>query len=307
MTATPPADEDAGQQQELFAIRDVAEATGISPDTIRVWERRYGWPKPVRLPSGHRRYTSEQVRWLRRVSEALAHGHRPGQVLGLKKLDFDDLIKKLGPGPQPGSGIGDNLLEAVRDFREQELRQLMLQRWQELGPHEFVSSFLGPLLAHVGRAWSDGHLQIRHEHFLTQVVADVLRHVRATLDHTPDTPVMLLTTLPGERHELGMQLVAIACAAHDVHPRLLGTEMPIEEIASAARECGAFAVGISVSLATGGIDTDRMLRDLRKNLPAHVRLLVGGSGARGVRRGPVGVDYVVELDALDKWLATVAR
>ena len=42
--------------------------TGIGRDTLRVWERRYGRPEPIRLPSGHRRYTAEQIRWLRRVA-----------------------------------------------------------------------------------------------------------------------------------------------------------------------------------------------------------------------------------------------
>lgn len=60
-----------------WSIGDLADATDIAPATIRVWERRYGRPKPVRLPSGHRRYSSDEVTWLRRVGEALANGHRP--------------------------------------------------------------------------------------------------------------------------------------------------------------------------------------------------------------------------------------
>ena len=75
-------------EANLHSIGDVAEATGISVDTVRVWERRYGKPKPVRLPSGHRRYTDAQIRWLRRVAEALAHGNRPSKVQGLRLLSF---------------------------------------------------------------------------------------------------------------------------------------------------------------------------------------------------------------------------
>ena len=85
----------------LLSIGEVGEATGLSPHTIRVWERRYGRPKAVRLPSGHRRYTAEQVVWMRRVAEALANGHRPGKVLKLEDAELDQLIAQ-----QPGADLG---------------------------------------------------------------------------------------------------------------------------------------------------------------------------------------------------------
>ena len=54
---------------ELYPIGTVADVTGVNPITLRAWERRYGKPRAVRLPSGHRRYTQDQVRWLRRIAE----------------------------------------------------------------------------------------------------------------------------------------------------------------------------------------------------------------------------------------------
>ena len=81
---------------ELLSIGEVGEATGLSPHTIRVWERRYGRPAAVRLPSGHRRYTQDQVVWLRRIAEALANGHRPGKVL---KLEEAELLTRLETMP----------------------------------------------------------------------------------------------------------------------------------------------------------------------------------------------------------------
>ena len=61
-------------EQDLYSIGRAASVVGIAPATLRMWERRYGTPIPVRLPSGHRRYTGDQVRWLKRVTEAM-HPH----------------------------------------------------------------------------------------------------------------------------------------------------------------------------------------------------------------------------------------
>jgi DICT domain-containing protein len=50
-----------------LAIKDVAERTGLTPATIRVWEQRYGFPAPERTSSGYRQYTDRDVATLRRV------------------------------------------------------------------------------------------------------------------------------------------------------------------------------------------------------------------------------------------------
>ncbi len=47
--------------------REVARRTGLSPATLRIWEERYGFPRPERLPSGHRRYGDREVELLMEV------------------------------------------------------------------------------------------------------------------------------------------------------------------------------------------------------------------------------------------------
>ena len=75
-----------------LTIGAVAMATGLSPDTLRVWQKRYGFPVPRRKPSGHRLYSPADVRRLRRISEALARGHRPGQVVPLAEPLLESLL-----------------------------------------------------------------------------------------------------------------------------------------------------------------------------------------------------------------------
>ena len=75
-----------------LTIGAVARATGLSADTIRVWQKRYGFPVPQRRPSGHRVYSLAEVRRLRWISEALARGHRPGQVVALSEARLDALL-----------------------------------------------------------------------------------------------------------------------------------------------------------------------------------------------------------------------
>lgn len=57
------------ESQPRYSIAAVSKLTGISCHTLRVWERRYGFPVPQRSASGHRRYDRTQVQLLCRLSD----------------------------------------------------------------------------------------------------------------------------------------------------------------------------------------------------------------------------------------------
>ena len=108
---------------------------------------------------------------------------------------------------------------------------------------------------------------------------------------------MALATLPGELHGLGLQIVALVLAAHAVPTVILGTSIPGSEIAAVARNRKVRAVGISVSAFSAGAETNRMLIDLRDQLPPGTALIVGGEGAVDLPR----VVHFTGLRALVEW------
>jgi methanogenic corrinoid protein MtbC1 len=239
------------------------------------------------------------------VAEALALGHRPGKVVRLDEPELDRLLEGAGP-TATDPRIVDDLLGKVRDYREEEIETLLRDEAARLGARAFLDRLVVPLVEAVGRRWADGELGIRHEHFLSSVLEDRLRAIRLDLGEPPDGPVVLLATLPGELHGLGLHMAALTTLLAGARPRILGVDSPVPEIVAAAAECGADAVGLSISLATGGPATDRVLAELRDALPGGTRLIVGGRGARGVRRGPRGVEYVADLAELEAALRDAA-
>jgi DNA-binding transcriptional MerR regulator/methylmalonyl-CoA mutase cobalamin-binding subunit len=292
----------ASERPELpYSIGDVAELTGLSPDTIRVWERRYGRPVPIRLPSGHRRYTAADVRWIRRVSELLAVGHRPSELV---ELDDDalDRLRAGRPAAPEGHRRVEQLMQLVDAKRYAELHAVFEESLALKGPRRFLDEVLAPFLAAIGRAWSDGRIQIRHEHLVSELVADLLRRLRSQWSVAPDRPPVLLTTLAGEQHGFGVQMVSLVCAIKGRPTAVLGVDTPIADIAHAAVEMRASAVGISVSLASAGYDTDRRLKELRESLPHGIPLVVGGSGASATRRKITGIRYCADLGQFEDWL-----
>lgn len=60
--------------QSDHGIGDVVARTGVGEATLRMWERRYGFPSPQRLTSGHRRYSDRDIELIRRVADRRAAG-----------------------------------------------------------------------------------------------------------------------------------------------------------------------------------------------------------------------------------------
>ncbi len=262
----------------LMSIGDLCSETGLSADVIRVWERRYGFPEPIRLPSGHRRYRPEDLHRLRLLAEAVAAGHRPSAVARYGEAALRQLLHREG-----GAEL-DPLLGAVGAMDSSALRRLLSEAQQRRGWKAFLQEVVSPLLDRVGIAWAEGRLGIHHEHLLTEVLEDLLREQRLACPLLPGRGAVLLATLPGERHRLGLLMAALVYAASGARTELLGVDLPVASIAAAAQALKVDRVALSLSLQSSGEPARRLLLDLLARLPADCRLLIGGQGAARIRK-----------------------
>ena len=302
---TPSARDDEGPWLSIGAL---SKATGIAVETLRTWENRYGFPAPERKPSGHRVYPVSAVPRLRRIAQALSAGHRAGQVVAASEEALASLLAtSASPAIQlpasranaiPGGEDVPALLRLVKSFDGERLVRLFLSDWARMGPVEFLESRIGPLVRAVGDAWEQGELEIRHEHFLSERIGDLLRSLRLPLEERAAGPLVVYATLPGEGHALGLQMAAVVLAAAGCRSLYLGTEVPPPQVAALARDLNARAVAVSVSVASRGPASAAALRKLRELLPRRVILAAGGEGAPA---GKPGMDTLTSLRDLDAW------
>jgi len=268
-----------GAQGALWCMAAVTTRTGIGQHTLRAWERRFGFPAPLRLPSGHRRYTDEQIARLHLIGQAIALGHRAGDVVPLREDRLEDLLRRSHAHPPALPAWEVRLLEKVRSFDREGIVSDLAHAYASLGLRTFLRDRLVPLAAAVGDAWAAGALAIKHEHFLTEILDDTLRTLRTPLEHGTLGRPAVFATLPGERHTLGLQVAALVTALAGRRLRILGAEVPAEEIAGVAGQLDPLAVGVSVTAHTAHPATARSLNRLRELLGDGTALWVGGSGA----------------------------
>ncbi len=279
----------------LLSIGDICSETGLSSDVVRVWERRYGFPMPVRLPSGHRRYRTEDLHRLRLIAEAVASGHRPSAAVRSSSAQLQTMVLK-NSSSEP-SLILDELMLATENANSEKIKNLLAEALFQKGLRDFVMHTIAPLLERVGIAWAEGRLDIHHEKLLTEVLEDLLRKLRNELDQQAKGPreVVLVTTLPGERHRLGLLMAALIYTSKGYKTEVLGMDVPVANIAKAARQVGARKVAVSLSILTAGESIRRLLRDLQERLPQGCGLVVGGQGASRTRKVH-GIERMTRLE-----------
>lgn len=294
-------------------LRTVSQLTGLSPDLLRAWERRYQVVSPRRGPRGARLYTREQVDHLRLLAEVVATGRSIGDVA---KLDREALQRIAGEAaareqrsraerPEVSADVVTAALDSIEAFDPDALQRVLSDALLALGAMGFVQRVAAPLLVEVGDRWSRGELTVADEH----LTSGVLRNLLSSLLHTRGRGHgvrLLMSTPAGERHELGTLITSLVAADAGLDVVYLGPDMPALEIADAADRCDAKVVALGVVLADNRENATAEVRALAAKLPITTELWLGGPEAEAVAAAAT-VGAVITVPSFDAARAEVVR
>ena len=280
----------------MLTIAQVERETGLSKDVLRVWERRYGFPAPKRAESGERIFTPDEVERLRLVKRLIDQGFRPGKLLG---MTVSGLIGLAQADQMPAMGEGASLAPVIRAILEDDsavLRQTLSQGLARQGLQRFVQDAVPELSEAVGQLWASGRLGVHQEHLYSEELSRLLRTAIGNLPPSLSRPRVLLTTLSGEEHGLGLLLVEGTLVPEGVFCLSLGVQTPIDEIVQAVVAHHIDVLVLSFSVAFPARQAMASLEVLRSRLPQAVEIWAGGGMTRSLRKKPLqGVHWTSEL------------
>lgn len=282
---------------ESLSIGAVERDTGIARDTLRIWERRYGFPEPYRNEKGERTYPQEQLRRLQRIRRLLDQGLRPGKVVALTEADLDLLEASLYTDTRLNDSI-EHILTVLQTTDASELEAALSEVYQLQGMQSFITETVVPLLHSVGERWATGKLRIYEEHMLSEVLTRFLNSEISKIQKTVKKPRVLLATLPGEEHTLGLLMVSAWLSLREISVINLGGEVPLDQLVSAVERFEADVLGVTFSGAYQYENIRNNLVELRDSIAQNVDIWTGGEGVRRLRKLPVGVTKFNSLDKL---------
>ena len=300
---------DASSAVTGWTISDVERETGLGKDTLRVWERRYGFPKPLRNGSSDRIYGRDQVHKLQLIKRLLDAGERPGKVVALEAQTLQDMLSaKSANAPEAGKSLAGNKVmgrvttpeleepwvQWLADDETLQIKQALQQKILRHGLGQVVGSTIAPLCQRIGEAWMQGQISVYQEHLFTEILQGVLRDAITSIDGAMNigsrSPRVLLTTTPNEMHGLGLLMAESHFALESCERYVLGTSTPLSDTLEAVRRLRIDILALSFSAYASRNDVVDSLRLLRAQIDPGVEIWVGGAGAKAcAKRLPEGV------------------
>ena len=301
-----PPTEHAGLALNISAVEREA---GLSKDVLRMWERRYGFPKPSRDDNGERRYSATEVAKLRAIKRLMDVGLRPGKIIAHSLDELNALAEgRVSARREPASPATESEILALLSGHDAPALQNMLANLlMRQGLQRFVLETLTSLNHAVGDAWMRGDLAVFEEHLYTEQLQVALRTGINAFPRQLGAPRVLLTTFPGEQHGLGLLMVEALLVPEGAQCISLGPQTPIEDIRRAALAHEAHVVALSFSGAFAVRQAGDGLAALRRQLPAGIAVWAGGEMTRRIRKALPGVLLVPDIAgttaALKSWRA----
>ncbi len=236
-----------------YNLKAVVRETGLKPDTLRAWERRYGLPRPDRTTGGHRLYSLrdiEMLKWLvARQDEGMSISHAAALWLQLEEAGEDPLTSDASlSGDDPSttiSGVEGNLpalreawIAACAQFNERAAEKLISEAFA-LFPLETVCfELLQKGLAEIGARWYAGEMTVQQEHFASALAIRRLETLMLAAPVPHRSGRILAACPPEERHTFGLLLISLLLRRSGWEVIYLGANVPtarLESTLAAAR------------------------------------------------------------------------
>lgn len=304
-------------------IQVVARRTGLTPDVLRAWERRYGVVSPGRSSGSHRLYSDADIERLSLIRQAMAGGRRIHQVARLTVDELNGLLEEdrrsapasvvpIGPlrphSEDSGPDIG-SFLAAIHALDQARLDAMLADAALRMPTPALVDRLLTPLMTGVGDEWCAGQLRVAHEHLASAAVRSLLGSLRAAQSPAPGAPEIVVGTPVGQQHELGALANALLAEADGWQVTYLGANVPADDLAATVRQRGARAVALSIVFPPDDPQLARDLGRLRRALPQGVEIIAGGASAPHYESTltSIGATIVGDSSSFRRRLETVRR
>ena len=224
-------------------IGELSRRSGVSPELLRAWERRYSLLQPARSAGGLRLYSLDDLSRVQAMQKHLSEGFAAAEAAAL--------ANRSSPGDESSVEAGRNQLgEALASFDDGAANAAFDALLARFSLDTVLRDVVVPYLHELGEGWESGNVSIAQEHFASTLLRGRLlglaRGWGQGMGHAA-----VLACAPGEHHDLGLLAFGLALRSRGWRIVYLGTDTPISSVADAARSCDpAFVVISAVDVRT---------------------------------------------------------
>ena len=258
--------------EELLRIGEISKRSGVSPELLRAWERRYGLLKPARSRGGLRLYTRDDLERVRVMREHLGAGFAAAEAAALATRALP--TGELGESDLSPVDLRASLANALDHLDEPRAQGIFDRALSLITLDTLLGEIVLPYLRELGERWQRGQISVAQEHFASALVRGRLLGLARGWGLGVGPPAVL-ACLPGEQHDIGLIAFGLALRARGWRIVYLGTDTPVDVLEQVAP---AVQAQISIVSAARAEPLAPVMSDLEALARRH-SLALGGHGA----------------------------
>ncbi len=300
-----------------FNMKVVVHETGLKPDTLRAWERRYGVPNPERTAGGHRLYSQHEIdllKWLvARQDEGMSISHAVELWQQLEREGQNPLqteetaVTEATILPITGEQV-DELreawLEACLAFDEYRAQHLLARAFALFSVETVCYQVLQQGLNEIGERWYEGTVSVQQEHFASALA---LRQVEALLVAMP-APTrngrILVACPPTELHTFAPLMISLMLRRQGWDVVYLGANVPLDRLEASVEQIKPLLVIVSAQTLTAAGQTLPLAQKLEE---LGVPLAFGGAVFNKIEQSKESIPGHFIGETLDQVPKTVEK
>lgn len=264
----------------MYSMKAVAELTGITPDTIRAWEKRHHAISPSRESNGRRQYNGNHVSRLRLLRQATKLGHPISKIAKMSETNLQVLIEEKHDDAELNkvSALTDKLVGAIQNYETSICDEILGLAATGMPPIEYCQKLLGPTLVEVGNLWETGKINSAQEHLLTTSIKRHLFSLIQVYQRQSTGPKLMFTTLNQDPHELGILMCCLVAAGQRFQCLYFGPGIPYNDMGHAIARISpkVLVLGTVQKLKCSTLMEE--LTHLCNYIPNQSEIWIGGSG-----------------------------
>jgi DNA-binding transcriptional MerR regulator len=260
-------------EPRLVRISELSRRTGVTPERLRAWERRYALLEPTRSSGGYRLYTREDERRVVLMLEQLERGLAPAEAAAVAR-ESTPAAGRETVDVQVIDGLREALSEALAGFDGPRAHEVLDELHARFTVETVLQRVVLPFLHELGEGWLRGEVSVGQEHFASRLLEARLLALGRGWERGPG-PTAVLACAPGELHTLGLVSFGVALRNRGWAVCYLGADSPIDMVREAVLAQKADAAVLSAVDASRFVGIDEGLRAIADG----TRLFLGGEGA----------------------------